>query len=217
MKTSLFNSILCASLLLFAVACGKDSGGGKNHGVFNPYISPNMSVSGQTALNNLKAWYQAAEVPSPTLQFRGTYIKKSESISNFSFQGSLCIFGWGINCNEQTPTPTNCYILNGNSYNLGTATGSLLTQCTITQRNVTKATNTELTNAVNGSGLQLVDVQQQGSIFYLVYGVNASVPQVIYTIDTSYHSILNPVKTQTISNGSNGTQTLVKGLMTYQF
>src|SRR5262245_12539542 len=135
MKSSLFNGILCASLLVFAVGCGKDSGGSKNPNYsMNPVINPYMSSNGQSALNNLRKWYAAAESTS-TLGFRGTYIKKTEAIGglNFQIQGSLCIFGFGINCNQQAQQPTNCFRKNpsNDSYDIGTATGTLLTQCTI--------------------------------------------------------------------------------------
>jgi hypothetical protein len=42
-------------------------------------------------------------------------------------------------------------------------------------------------------------------------------PKIVYTIDTNYHSILNPVKVQNMSDGTQGTQTVVSGLMTYSF
>lgn len=216
MKTSLFNSILCASLLIFAVGCGKSSSGGsKSNGYINPYVNPNMPVSGQTALNNLKAWYAAPETTA-SLGFRGTYIKETKTISTFNFQGSLCIFGWGINCNDTIPTPTNCFRKNvsSNNYDTGTATGNLLNECTITQQNVTKATNTELQNALNRQDLILVDVQQQGSVYYLVYGNSNLTPSVVYTIDTTHHSILNPVSVQSLSNR---TQTVIKGLQIFNF
>lgn len=220
MKTSLFNSLLVASLLVFAVGCGKEkSKSGNGVGYINPYINPAMPVSGQTALANLKAWYAAADTQN--IGFRGTYIKETKSVGNFnfSFQGSFCFFGLGSGCNQTPPTPTHCFIASSpgsTSYGTGTATGALLTQCTITQSNVTKATNVELTAAVNGPGLQLIDVQQQGNVYYLVYSSDGYNPQKIYTIDTNLHSILNPVQVQTISSG-NVSQTIIKDLRTYQF
>lgn len=219
MKTSLFNSLLVASLLVFAVGCGKEkSKSGNPAGYFNPYINPAMPVSGQTALTNLRNWYSTADTQN--LGFRGTYIKKTESVGNFNFnfQGSFCFFGLGSGCNQTPPTPTHCFIKNANqvNYDVGTATGALLTQCTITQHDVTKATNVELTAAVNGPGLQLIDVQQQGNVYYLVYSSNGYTPEKIYTIDTNLHSVLNPVQVQTISGG-NVSQTIVKELRTYQF
>jgi hypothetical protein len=99
---------------------------------------------------------------------------------------------------------------------MGTATGTDLNQCTITQQNVTKANNQELAAAVNGSGYQLIDVQQQGNVFYLVYGYSMYNPQVVYTIDTNYHSILNPVQTQNIS-GSSVSRTSISYLQTFGF
>lgn len=52
---SLFNGLLCASLLVFAVGCGKDNKSGSKGGVplWNLYSSP---VS-----TNLQQWYQQAE------------------------------------------------------------------------------------------------------------------------------------------------------------
>lgn len=204
---SLLSNLLCASLLFFAVGCGKDKGGSSSGLSMNPVISPNFPQSGQVALDNLKAWYAIPETRD--LGFRGVYQKKSQSTSSgFNFDFSFCFFGRGSGCNTQSTTPTHCFIRGNNGYNVGTATGTSIPDCHITQTNVTKTTNAELNQAVNGNGVQLLDVRQQGNVYHLVYGSNIYQPSLIYTIDTSYHSILNPIQVQTITNGQVNTTTI---------
>lgn len=199
---SLLSNLLCASLLFFAVGCGKDKDKSSDPGLplMNPIISPNFPQYGQQALNNLKAWYSSPE--SGNSGFRGVYQKKTQTSSgSFNFNFSYCFFGRGNACDTNI-TPTHCFRKNSDgNYDVGTATGTAIDQCTITQPNLTKATNSLLTQAVNGNGMHLLEVQQHGNLYFLVYGVNYQ-PSVVYTIDTSMHSIFNPVKVQNISNGS---------------
>lgn len=212
----MINVLVCASLLVLASACGKEGkkSSSKNsnpyYGGYNPITTPG-TYSGEAALKNLKAWLSVAELPN--LGYRGTFVKKTEEVDNFTFQGSLCFFGKGINCSA--PAPTNCYKLNvgTNSYDLGTATGSGLNDCSITQSNVTKATNQALQAAVTGNGYQLLQIQQQGKVFYLIYGY-ANVPQVLYVIDTNYHSIINPIEVREVV-GNDVVKTQVSHLYTY--
>lgn len=219
---SLFNGLLCASLLVFASGCGKDNKtGNKVPGIqnvgMNPVVHQNMPQEGQVALTNLKNWYAAPD--SSNLNFRGTFIKETQSLGGFQyeFEGRLCIFGWGINCDETAPKPTHCFIKNSsNNYDLGTATGYSLSECSITQQNLVKSSNQELSAAVNGNGLPLLNITQVGQVYRLYYGTNPYQPQVVYTIDTNFHSILNPVQVQQISS-SGSTLTSVKALQTFSF
>src|SRR3989344_2834074 len=58
MKASFFKIVLCASLAVFAVGCGKDnkSSGGGTGVATNPYTGT-VPASSQQALKNFQAWY----------------------------------------------------------------------------------------------------------------------------------------------------------------
>lgn len=193
MKSSILRSLVCASILVFAIGCGKENksgGGAPNYGGFNPIINPGTNVD-QNALNALRSWYDGAE--SQNIGNRGDFLK-SNSTPQGGFNFTLCINGQGSGCVK----PSHCYVRNGNDYDIGTPAAN--NQCAITQTAVTKTNNVELQKAVNGNGLQLLEIRQNGTQFTLIYG-QQYMPQVGYVIDTSLHSIFNP---KIIDNGPAG-------------
>jgi|GEM_PF-3000650 hypothetical protein len=202
MKSSFFRGLVCASILVFAIGCGKENksgSGSPNYGGFNPIINPGTNVD-QNALNNLRAWYQNAE--SQNIGNRGDFLKGSGAGSTPStgFSFSWCFNGQGSGCAQQQQA-SNCYVRNGNGvdYDIGTPSTNINMPCTITQAAVSKGNNVELQKAVNGNGLSLLEIRQNGTQFTLIYGQQYA-PQVGYVIDTSLHSIFNPIVVQTPSS-----------------
>lgn len=63
MKLSLIGNVLLASMMIFAVSCGKDSKKKKNpyYNYYNPYVSQVPTANGQTAINNLTSYVNAQE------------------------------------------------------------------------------------------------------------------------------------------------------------
>lgn len=194
MKRSLKHAFCLFALLTFAIGCGKDGGGGSNNNNYgmNPIINPGSNID-QNALNNLRAWYSSAE--TQTIGNRGEFVKQNESVSTGGgFQFSWCFFGQGPGC-TQAPQASNCYVRNGVGYDIGTPTTSGTLPCSVTQSAVTKGSNVELQKAVNGNGLTLLEIRQSGTQYTLIYG-QQYYPQAAYVIDTSLHSIFNPIVTQ---------------------
>lgn len=183
--------------LLTVIGCGKDNSSGGDDGYYgmNPIVDGSLPASGQQALQELRNWYASAE--NPTLGIRGNFIKETSSMGGggFQFNASFCFFGMGNGC-DNAQEPTHCFVRNQNNVSYDVGIPGEFGTCSITRTNVTKANNPELLAAVNGNGLTLLSIQKFGNFYFLTYGRNAYQPEVAYTIDTSIHSILNPVRIQ---------------------
>jgi hypothetical protein len=202
MKSSILHLLSLFLIVGFAASCGKksESSGGSTN-VLNPYSNnPNISQSSSEAYATVKAWYDAADTAN--IGNFGDFLKTSQTVTNgFSGSFSLCILGMGVNC--QSVQPNGCYSRNGDgTYRTGTptVTNGITTSCNPTVFVYTKAGNAELVKAVLGNGLVLLNASRVGTVTTLAYGAqNAFVPSIIYTIDTSLHSLLNPVMIQEAS------------------
>jgi hypothetical protein len=211
------------AMLMVLAGCGNDK---KTSGAGAPAPAPEAltgkgsdtltnTVTGpatgnQAVIDSLRTWYNASE--SATIGFRGTYIRRTQAANSAGFQVgfSLCLGPWGINCGPQSaPTPTHCYVRNGDgvNYDTGVPNSGAPFGCSITRTQATKATNAELTQAVNGpAGLTLLQATTHNGVYSLVYG-NHNVYghgqiQAVYTIDTRLHSILNPVMIQSTTSSN---------------
>lgn len=197
MKSSIMHLLSLFLILGFAASCGKKSASGGSSNSSNPlYNNTNITQSGTVAYTSVKAWYDAADVHN--MLSYGEFLKSSQNVSS-GFSGSLniCFFGLG-NC--QTNQSNGCYSTNpGGKYRKGspTITNGAMTSCTPVNVEYTKAENTELASAISGNGLVLLNATRSGTIYTLTYAAqNSFVPSIIYTIDTSLHSLLNPVMIQ---------------------
>jgi hypothetical protein len=189
MKSSIFKTMLCASLLVFAVGCGKDSksgGGGSGAGTYwNGYNNPNsgLTTSNQQALTNLAAWYNSS-IEGAAIS--GVVIKKKIQYTSGSAQQN-CVEKKFLGipymyCNSSTSTSGNGTVISEETINLMTNTVA-----------INAKSNPEL-QALFGTTLgTLISATQQGNVFKLDFLRTADNVVVSYTVDKSYHSLLNPV------------------------
>lgn len=200
MKSSILNLLALSLIVSFTASCGKkESGGGSSaspytNGVFNPTSG---TAAGQTAYNNLQAWYAAAD--ATPVGAHGAYKEKTGS-SNFSFSMNIC--GPGI-LNFLCEVPTQCYMRTSNGVMngvvmMGGSQGLRYDGCNITTINqYIKANDVELKEAVQGSASKFLMVdrtQQSGNIFTIYYSsyVGSLTPTTIYQVNTSLPAVLNP-------------------------
>lgn len=206
MKTSI-KHILCSFMLLGLIAgCGKKESGGNNNDYNNHYNSGNIGQSGVDAMNNLKKWYNNANQEGQNIGSTGDFLRKNESLYGGHPTGGNQ-FNWEFNFDfdffapwDDIPTvqPSHCYRRKANNvYEIGTPSGY---NC-INRVEMKKSNNTKLKQAVNGqSGLKLLNATQNGTLYTLYYGVYnensyyPAQPTLMYVIDTSRHSIFNPIQ-----------------------
>lgn len=176
---SLFNGILCASLLVFAVGCGKNNkSGGSNPAAWNNAYLQATGSQGLTALQN---WYNGAQ---EGMRAQGLVtIKKVQSTQNSQNCSSLDLKI------IQIPYCTYSYSSSSNS---GTVISQV--QATLVQDGaaISAKNNPELQSIFNGSAGTVAQVLQTGSTVFRVDIIKDNVIT-SYVIDTSYHSLLNPV------------------------
>lgn len=193
MKSKLFNSILCASLLVFAVGCGKNkSGGGSSSYGINPY---NQSASSQQLITNLNSWYNGTTEGSKATGVLKVQ-KKDVSSNNSQNCDSIDVFGlFNI--------PYCSYSYSSSSSNQGTVL-STQTLNVITDNVAIKSRNNPELNAIfNGTAGQILQATSVGNQAVRVDVLNNNVVT-SYIIDMTYHSLLNPVVK--ITNGQTPTQ-----------
>lgn len=205
MKSSILNLLALSLIISFAAACGKKSDSGSkssnpySNGVFNPNGG---TAAGQTAYNNLQAWYAAAD--ATPVGAHGAYTEKTGS-ANFSFTKQLC--GPSL-INFLCEVPTSCYIRTANGVMNGVPTmsgsqGLHYDGCNITTINqYIKANDVELKEAVQGSASKFLMVertQQSGQIFHVYFSdfAGSLTPTAYYQINTSLPAVLNPTLKQT--------------------
>jgi hypothetical protein len=195
MKPSLKKVLGTMMILSLAVACGKKESSGSNpYAIQNPLYDMNtLGSTGSQALSNLQAWASSNQ-ENESIGRVGTYLRKSQSIStgfSFSFDFNFSLFG------SSGTAPSGCYVGTPENqiYNVGTPSNG---QC-INQVRMLKSDNQALREAISGKNqtLQLINISQTGPRFVLTYAQSGSIsatPAAIYVIDTSKHSIFNPVK-----------------------
>ena len=187
---SLFSSLLCASLLVFTVGCGKDnksgSGGGVNPPTYQNLYNEGLSSNQVQVLQKNTQWFQGT---SEGLLFSGSrrVVKKSYTYNTTPTctQESFWIINY-TKCTYNGSPTSNETILDGylNFTQNGTA--------------ITAQGNSELNAVFDGSSgtlMNAVDLDSNKSVltFLRQDGVEVS-----YLIDRAVHSSANPMrKTET--------------------
>lgn len=197
MKANLFNSILCASVLVFAVGCGKNkSGGSSSYGInYNQ-----LGAVSQQAAQNLNNWYNGS--------VEGTYpttagmVNVTKTVSVYNTQ----------------PSCENKKFL-GIPYQLcsfsGSATSQTPTQMTIAivpeQKAIKDKGNAELNEAFNTNGKTLLDAQAIDQYRTQITYLNNSTGEiVVYGINRGINSKLNP-EFKRVTTSSQRTDTVLSG------
>lgn len=215
MKSQLMNLLTCSLLLTFAVACGNKNSTGSSH---NPAVNPlnlgGLNASGTEAYNSLKAWYESTAAEAVSIGSNGSFVKKTSSVGGFQANINICapLFGLNSGC----VVPSACYINNNTGLYLGTPnmSNSVYTGCNVTGSVIyKKSNNLSLKEAMTGkNGLSLLRSSKSGAIYTLEYGEVGSLnPSVVYQVNTSIHSMFNPIY---IKEGSQETKFL--GFQIYQ-
>lgn len=179
MKTTLFNSIICASLLVFAIGCGKDKGGGSNSYI-NPYVNPGQV--NQQEMDKVRNWYNGnveGSLPSnygiglPATKTIKTY-NTQQTCEEKKFLGipfQYCRF-------DGTPavTKTNFTV----DILLGDTTA------------IKNKNNAELNEALNAKGKNLIEVRYIDTYRTQITYLLGTGEVVTYGINRSVNSKLNP-------------------------
>jgi len=190
MKTTLIRSIVCASLIVFAIGCGKDNkssgGGGGPIPNPNPYTGQ-IPAESQGALTNFQNWYSS--------QTEGSYPGLGQKIETRMIHSYSQTDG----CESQPISLFGKKLLDLN-YCLNTSSKQN-SQNVERPINVVagsaKSQNSKLLEAYSGAGMTLANVlqgQSQFGTYYQLEYVKTNGHRVVYTIDTGIHSSFNPVQ-----------------------
>jgi hypothetical protein len=201
MKSSILHLLSLFLVVAFTASCGKKSESKGSSNSSSTFVNPIGSVSGQTAYNNLLAWYNAAD--NTPVGAHGAYTEKSGS-GNFSFSKNIC--GPGV-LNFLCEVPTQCYMRTSNGVMngvvmMGGSQGLRYDGCNVTVVNqYIKANDAELKEAIQGSASRILMVEktQQSNGIYTVYFAayaGSLTPVAAYQINTTLPAILNPVLKQ---------------------
>jgi hypothetical protein len=214
MKSSIFRGLVCASLLVFAIGCGKDnkSGGGSGISGVNLYHQ-NLDANSQSAVDQLSAWYNGTI--EGTAQSQGYWGPQTPTIFNIKrYQSTSSSSNSNCNSNQVSggwlgnvlgAIGMNQYTICSGS-NISGQQGTLIS----TQQNVNLNStlgqainakgNVELAAVVSGAKGQLINATGgYGSVIRLVF-LNGNIIST-YTIDKNYHSSFNPVIVVETVNG----------------
>lgn len=189
MKSSLFSSILCASLMVFATGCGKDNkSGGGSHSTSLKNSSKYLSSSSKQVIDTLNRWY------------------KGRTDSN-TIQGLIKVDKLSMTNNYQAPSQEcdeldlGLFSIPYCSYSYSGMTnvdpGAILSTRTLpiypNTEYIYKKGNTELNNIFNGTAGEVVNAASVGNRAYRVDFLKNNVVTT-YILDLNYHSLLNPVQ-----------------------
>lgn len=183
MKTSLFSSILCASLLVFAVGCGKENkSGGSRSGAYNNLYNQGLSQTNQQVLQKNVNWFNA--------RTEGLALQGLVNITRTPYT-----FNTAPNCEEKKflgiPYQYCSYNSSGTP---GTAVVQNNVQLFQDNRAINAKGNTELNAIFSGASGTLVSAIDLSSTASKLDFLRADGTIVSFVIDRSYHSLLNPVK-----------------------
>lgn len=178
MKSTLLNSIICASLLVFAIGCGKDKGGGSNSYI-NPYVNPGQI--NQQELDKVRNWYNGNV--EGTLPRNFGAVNATKTVKTYNTQQS---------CEEKKflGIPFQVCRFDGTpSVSTSNFTVNILLQDSTPIKN---KGNVELNEALNANGKSLLEVRYiDASRTQLTYLLSTG-EVVIYGINRSVNSQLNP-------------------------
>ncbi len=171
MKLSLFSNVLLASMLVFAVGCGKDkkSSKGSDYVYNNPYVTGATNV-GATALTNLQSYINGNET-STSLIGAVNVVKQRYSCTTKEFLG--------INFLPYE----KCSYNQVSSYLYATPNVARLMN------------NPDLQKVLNPTnGYAMGNVVQYGSVFKVEHVLNtgSAIETIQYTIESNRHSVVNP-------------------------
>lgn len=212
MKSSILHLLSLVLILSFSAACGKKSdGGGSSNQNANNYIIPNSgAATGETAYNNLKAWYDRAD--ETPIGMHAYYLKKDFS-TVVTIMPVMCVAGSiGI---PFCSAPTACFKRTSNAIVKGIvemegSENRRYKDCNINGVGATfyqKALDQNLKDAVLGkTGRYLIKslTQQTGGIFTVAYGsFEGSTQPVTYAkINATLPAIVNPIEEGTVGSNS---------------
>lgn len=213
MKSSIFTTMVCASLMVMAVSCGKEAKkkGNPNNGLTgNFYQGPNLTEQSRAYQVEINNWLVAAEVASLrpyskvtksiAAQTSGAYCPGE--IKTFLKYFEICVYSSSSGSTNTNGTIVK-YLVGVGSINnyvnpISCQTDVYGYNC-LPNTQVTypgKPGNTKLQDAISGRGLALINITRSGTVYTLAYGISPldQRPGYIYKIDTSLHSIYNPVE-----------------------
>lgn len=179
MKSSLFNSILCASLLIFAVGCGKDSKGGGSSSSYNPYVNPGQI--NQPELDKVKAWYNG--------NVEGTYPRNFGAVNA---EKTISTYNTQPTCEDKKflGLPYQLCTFNGSP---STSTSSFTIDIILGDaRAINSKGNAELNDALNANGKTLMEVKYIDAYRTQISYLLGTGEVVTYGINRAMNSQLNP-------------------------
>ena len=180
--------VLIAGLSVLAISCGGSKGGSKSAAA-NPYSSNlsnvNLSATSAQALAEGNAWYLNS-VEGTSAQGNGGDVTRKKYVSSAASSNCKPILGglaqW---CSSSSSTSQN----NGTEV----STTTIIFANTAGQIISAKG-NAELNNVFSGSIGTLIEGRVlSANVITLTFLRTADNAVVTYTIDKSYHSLLNPV------------------------
>ncbi len=188
MKTTFFNSLLCASLLVFAVGCGKEKSKSKGQQYTNLY-NQGLTANNQAVVQKLTNWFNSSQEGAGFLG--AMTIKKTQYVYN---NAQNCVEKKFLGIPYQ-------YCSYSNSAPQGTEVSS--STATLYQDGIiiNARGNAELNNLFNGSHGTLIGASDISQTASQLDFLSADGKVVSFVIDTNYHSGLNPVKKSTVALG----------------
>lgn len=203
------------SLMVVAMGCGKSGGGGGGSGSsYSPYTGSNLTGTNLTYMNELQAYMSAAEPSNIRIYQKVAGAITTSSSGSSSCPGTIkkflgiefCVYGSTSGSTNTSNMLVTKYIAklpaNGDvNYPISCVTTDFY-NCSNAGEVITypgKGSNTALANALSGhnNSLILIGINKSGSIYQVAYGTNilSAQPTIVYTIDTSKHSMYNPQAT----------------------
>lgn len=184
MKLTIFANVLMASMMIFAVSCGKGSkGGSSSSSYYNPYLS-NGVTSGSTATG------------TQAIANLNTYINAVETIT--SLVGPINVVSQKYSCRTKEFLGINFLPYQYCSY-------SSVSSSKYAVPNATRAAqNPALANLLTPpSGYTLGNVIQYGTLITVEhYKSGSTIETIQYTIMTNRHAVSNPVQTKNTESQS---------------
>ncbi len=172
---SLFNGFLCASLLVFAVGCGKENKSGKGGGV------PLWNLYSNQATTSLQQWYQGVEM-SPITGVR----QETRRVEIYNPNGG---------CSTKT-------LLGFIDINVCLSSNAVASATNVTNQIVPIAPGQPRSSVARlaavfnpGNGMAVSNVQQiSGSVFQIDVYNQSTGHSLRYKVDTNLNAAFNPVE-----------------------
>lgn len=198
---SLLNGLLCASLLVFVVGCGKDNKSGGGNGGLPPFAnnfqSGTLDQTSQQVLTSLSNWYQGNVEGSRAL---GLMRIEKVRINSSSSQ----------NCDEidlKLFSIPYCTYTSSSSSSGGTVVSTQELNLVQDGVQISQRGNPELNALFNGSAGTVIGASNIGGSLSRIDVLQNNII-VSYIIDRNYHSLLNPI--QKFSNSFGGENIITK-------